>query len=68
MIYRFGNCAVDTKLLEMQREGEQRALDPLEFDLLVYLIENRDRVVTRDELLDALWPQVLALLQRSEDR
>lgn len=56
MIYRFSNCTVDTKLLEMQREGEPRALDPLEFDLLVYLIENRDRVVTRDELLDALWP------------
>lgn len=56
MIYRFGNCEVDTKLLEIRSGGEPRALDPLEFDLLVYLIENRDRVVTRDELLDALWP------------
>ena len=56
MIYQFGDCAVDTKLLEMRRDGEQQPLEPLEFDLLVYLIENRDRVVTRDELLEALWP------------
>jgi DNA-binding winged helix-turn-helix (wHTH) protein/tetratricopeptide (TPR) repeat protein len=56
MIYRFGECEVDTKLLELRRDGEVRQMDPLGFDLLVYLIENRDRVVTRDELLDALWP------------
>jgi predicted ATPase len=56
MVYRFSNCEVDTKLLELRRDGEPRSLDPLEFDLLVYLIENRDRVLTRDELMDALWP------------
>ena len=56
MIYEFGNCRVDLKLLELQVDGEPQPNDPLGFDLLVYLIENRDRVVTRDELLDALWP------------
>lgn len=56
MIYRFGDCEVDIKLLELRRDGEVHQMDPLGFDLLVYLIENRDRVVTRDELLDALWP------------
>lgn len=56
MIYRFGDCEVDTKLLELRRAGTVRAMDPLGFDLLVYLIENRDRVLTRDELLDSLWP------------
>jgi DNA-binding winged helix-turn-helix (wHTH) protein len=56
MIYRFGDCEVDTKLLELRREGAVHQMDPLGFDLLVYLIENRDRVLTRDELLDALWP------------
>jgi DNA-binding winged helix-turn-helix (wHTH) protein/type II secretory pathway predicted ATPase ExeA/tetratricopeptide (TPR) repeat protein len=56
MIYRFSGCEVDTKLLELRRDGQARALDPLEFDLLLYLIENNDRVVTRDELFDALWP------------
>ena len=31
------------------------ALEPLVFDLLVYLVENRDRVISREELLDELW-------------
>lgn len=56
MIYRFGDCEVDTKLLELRRAGTVSPMDPLGFDLLKYLVENRDRVVTRDELLDALWP------------
>jgi predicted ATPase/DNA-binding winged helix-turn-helix (wHTH) protein len=56
MIYRFDDCEVDTKLLELRRDGETHQMDPLGFDLLVFLIENRDRVLTRDELLDALWP------------
>ncbi len=56
MIYRFGDCEVDTKLLELRRGGESQPVDPLAFDLLRYLIENRDRVLTRDELLDNLWP------------
>lgn len=32
-----------------------QAIEPRAFDLLVYLIENRDRVVHRDELLDQVW-------------
>lgn len=56
MIYRFSNCEVDTKLMELRRDGDPHQMDPLGFDLLVYLIENHDRVLTRDELLDALWP------------
>lgn len=56
MIYRFGACEVDTKLLELRRSGVVVPLDPLAFDLLMYLIEHKDRVLTRDELLDELWP------------
>ena len=56
MIYRFGDCKVDTKLMELRRGGAVHPMDPLGFDLLVYLIKNRDRVLTRHELLDALWP------------
>ncbi|MBT8099687.1 MAG: winged helix-turn-helix domain-containing protein, partial [Gammaproteobacteria bacterium] len=56
MIYGFGDYEVDTKLMELRREGAVRPIDPLGFDLLTYLIENRDRVLTRDELLDTLWP------------
>ncbi len=39
----------------LRRGGAEVALEPKAFDLLVYLIENRDRVVTKDELLDRLW-------------
>jgi TolB-like protein/Tfp pilus assembly protein PilF len=46
---------LDTDTRELTRGGEPIAVQPLVFDLLVYLIENRDRVVTREDLLAALW-------------
>src|SRR5260370_29211364 len=40
------------------RRGEQRvSLTPKAFDVLRYLIEHADRLVTQDELLEALWPE-----------
>jgi DNA-binding winged helix-turn-helix (wHTH) protein len=35
--------------------GEQVSIEPLVFDLLVYLIEHRERLVSREELLENLW-------------
>ena len=35
--------------------GEPIALEPQVFDLLAYLIQNRDRVVTKDDLLGSVW-------------
>ena len=55
MIYQFDNCSVDTERFRLGRAGQPVAIEPLAFDLLVYLIEHRDAVVTRDELLDRLW-------------
>src|SRR5574338_276977 len=37
-------------------EGREVPLQPRVFDLLRYLVEHRDRVVSKEELLDALWP------------
>lgn len=42
----------------MLLHGQEVALQPKTFDLLVYLIRNRERVVPKDELLTALWPEV----------
>ena len=56
MIYRGENFSIDTVAFALWRDGEQKPIEPQVFDLLVYLIENRDRVVTRDELLENLWP------------
>jgi DNA-binding winged helix-turn-helix (wHTH) protein/alpha-beta hydrolase superfamily lysophospholipase len=46
---------LDTLLFELRR-GEQRVpLEPQAFDVLVYLVSHRDRVVPKDELMDAIW-------------
>jgi len=39
----------------LRRDGEPRAVEPQVFDLLEYLIRNRDRVVSRDDLLAGVW-------------
>src|SRR5262245_31323682 len=54
-IYRFGNREVDTRLRQIRAGGDLVEAQPKAFDLLVYLIENRDRVVDKDELLEQLW-------------
>lgn len=55
MVYRFRDCQLDTARYELRRAGVQRRLEPQAFDVLAFLIAHRDRVVTRDELLDAVW-------------
>ena len=54
-IHRFGDCTLDTARQELQRNGEIVAIEPQVFDVLRYLIENRDRLVTKDELNTAIW-------------
>jgi DNA-binding winged helix-turn-helix (wHTH) protein/tetratricopeptide (TPR) repeat protein len=55
VIYRFENCTLDVERRELCRDGALRNVEPQVFDLLTYLIANRDRVVTRDEVFDAVW-------------
>jgi len=55
MIYHFGACVLDAERYELQRAGEVVAIEPKVFQVLVYLIRHRDRVVTRDELLEYCW-------------
>jgi adenylate cyclase len=55
-IYRFNNREVVTRLRQVRADGVPVDAQPKTFDLLVYLIENRDRVVDKDELLERLWP------------
>jgi TolB-like protein/DNA-binding winged helix-turn-helix (wHTH) protein/lipoprotein NlpI len=52
----FGEYQLDTKTRILQREGRRIPIQSKAFDLLAYLIERRERVVSSDELLDALWP------------
>ena len=56
MRYRFGAVELDVAAYTLRRDGREVAVQPKIFDVLRYLIEHRERVVSRDELLAALWP------------
>ena len=58
MRFLFGDYALETEARILQHSGERVAIEPQVFDLLTYLIEHRKRVVSANELLDALWPDV----------
>jgi DNA-binding winged helix-turn-helix (wHTH) protein/pimeloyl-ACP methyl ester carboxylesterase len=51
----FGAYDLDTDRRELTRGSERVAVEPQVFDLLVYLVQNRDRVVTKDDLFAAVW-------------
>src|SRR5262245_61093046 len=53
--FRFGDYTLDADRRELTQHGTLVAVEPQVFDLLLYLIENRDRVVSKDDLLDAVW-------------
>ena len=55
----FNDCELDLAARELRVHGQIRAIEPKAFDLLAYLVEHRDRVVEKDELQDALWPDVV---------
>jgi TolB-like protein len=55
MQYRFGDYLLDVARRELRHGGEPIAIEPQVFDLLAYLIQNRDRVVTKDDLLGSVW-------------
>lgn len=53
--YQFGTFVLDGARRELRRGEDLIALEPQVFDLLEFLIRARDRVVSRDDLLDAVW-------------
>ena len=55
MTFHFENFVLDPERRELRRADTLVALEPQVFDLLLYLVRNRERVVTRDNLLDAVW-------------
>jgi DNA-binding winged helix-turn-helix (wHTH) protein/pimeloyl-ACP methyl ester carboxylesterase len=53
--YLFEDCALDPDRRELRRGGGLVAIEPRAFDLLEYLIRNRDRVVSKDDLIASVW-------------
>jgi TolB-like protein/Flp pilus assembly protein TadD len=54
-IYRFAEFELDTSLFQVRHRGEVLSVQPQVFDVLRYLLQHRDRVVSKDELLDQIW-------------
>ncbi|HEX4982210.1 MAG TPA: alpha/beta fold hydrolase [Ilumatobacteraceae bacterium] len=55
MRFTFENCELDPGRYEVRRDGEAVAVEPQVFDVLVHLVRHRDRVVSKEELLDEVW-------------
>ena len=54
--YKFGDFEVDRLRRVLKRNGEPIALNPKAFDLLLELIDSRGQVVTKDVLIERVWP------------
>ncbi len=55
MLYRFDGYCLDTDQLELRHNNQAIAVEPQVFQVLRYLLENRSRAVSKDELLEHVW-------------
>jgi Tol biopolymer transport system component/DNA-binding winged helix-turn-helix (wHTH) protein len=56
MIYRFADFELDPDQSRLTREGEEVSLQPKVFEALVLLVRSSGQLITKQELMDALWP------------
>src|SRR6185312_10385018 len=54
-VLHFAGCVVDLGRYELRRDDQPVHVEPQVFDVLAYLIAHRERLVTKQELLDAVW-------------
>ena len=55
--YRFGDFVLEPERASLVRAGREIRLRPKVFDALRYLIENRGRLVPKEELIQTLWAE-----------
>src|ERR1700686_2194278 len=55
LLYLFNDFALDTDRRELRRGPQLVSMAPQVFDLLEYLIRNRERVVSKDDLFASIW-------------
>jgi Tol biopolymer transport system component/DNA-binding winged helix-turn-helix (wHTH) protein len=55
LIYRFGEFTLDASTRRLRRGEEEQSLEPKSFRLLEFLIENRDRVLGKEEIFRVVW-------------
>jgi DNA-binding winged helix-turn-helix (wHTH) protein len=61
MRYAFGECRLDTTRRELTTNGQPVHLTPKTYDLLKLLLEARPRVMTKNELMERLWPDAFVV-------
>ncbi len=54
--YRFGDFVLDATRRAIAHRGEPVTTSSTQFDVMLYLVRHPDRIVTKDELLNAVWP------------
>ena len=59
-MYRFGAFEIDLGLYALRKKGTAVDIQPKVLDLLVFLISHAERVVSKDEILEAVWSDVTA--------
>jgi len=55
VIYRFGDFTLDREKVELRRAGEPVPVEPQVFALLLLLVESRERMISRDEVIEKVW-------------
>ena len=55
MKFAFEGLELDLAVFELRRDGVPVPMEPQVFDVLAYLVQHRDRVVAKEELMDQLW-------------
>ena len=53
--YRFTEFEIDLSQQELRRLGEAVHIEPQVFDVIVHLVRNHDRIVSKDELIETIW-------------
>jgi DNA-binding winged helix-turn-helix (wHTH) protein len=54
-VYQFADVTVDLDRFELQRAGVPQHVEPQVLEVLAYLMRHRDRLVTKQELMDQIW-------------
>lgn len=61
MTFRFGRFSLDSRTRQLLQDGHEVALSPKAFQLLLLLVENRSRALSRHELHEQIWPSTFVL-------
>ncbi len=66
-VLRIGGLVINRETYSVTKEGKDLALSSTEFRLLLYLVERRGKVFSRDQLLDAVWKDEAFVEPRTVD-